>query len=137
MRKHFYALIAGATFAYGLALSGMSRPSKVRGFLDFFGDWDMTLAFVLGPAVGIYVLGTYIAKRFKPTRFVACSNPERMDTRFFIGCIMFGVGWGMVGICPGPSLVMLGQSTLPATLFFAFMLLGIFLADRVLGRVFK
>ncbi len=134
MKRHIYAFLAGAAFAFGLALSGMSQPSKVRGFLDFFGDWDMTLLFVLGPAVGIYVLGTRIAGRFFPSRFTCNSVPERMGTRFCIGCVMFGIGWGMVGICPGPSIVILGQGSLPVSLFFGFLLLGIFVADRVLAR---
>ncbi len=134
MKKHLYSFLAGVTFATGLAVSGMSQPSKVRGFLDFFGDWDMTLLFVLGPAVGIYLLGTRIALKVMPHRFVAASAPEKIGPRFIVGCILFGIGWGMVGICPGPSIVMLGQATLPATLFFGFLALGIFVADRVLAR---
>lgn len=122
-------------FASGLAISGMSQPSKVRGFLDFFGDWDMTLLFVLGPAVGIYFLGTQFARRLLPHRFALGPAPEKISLRFFIGCVMFGAGWGMVGICPGPSIVMLGQASLPATLFFGFLMLGIFVSDRVLARI--
>ncbi|MBD5781325.1 YeeE/YedE family protein [Pelagicoccus sp. NFK12] len=134
MKRNLYAFLAGAVFAFGLALSGMSQPSKVRGFLDFFGEWDMTLLFVLGPAVGIYVLGTRLADKLSPKRFVCDSEPERMDTRFFVGCVLFGIGWGMVGICPGPSIVILGQGTLPVFLFFGFLLVGIFSADRLLER---
>lgn len=135
MKRNLYAFLAGATFAFGLALSGMSQPSKVRGFLDFFGEWDMTLLFVLGPAVGIYLLGTRIAAKLSPERFSCASEPERIDTRFFLGCVMFGIGWGMVGICPGPSIVILGQGSLPVFLFFGFLLLGIFIADRALARL--
>lgn len=137
MKTHLYAFLAGVTFAAGLAASGMSRPSKVRGFLDFFGDWDMTLALVLLPAVGIYLLGTRLAKRFMPYRFVSTSTPEKMGSRFLIGCVMFGVGWGLVGLCPGPSIVLLGQASMPAVFLFGFLVLGIFLADRALASFLK
>lgn len=130
MRKHLYAFLAGAAFALGLAVSGMAQPSRVRGFLDFFGDWDMTMLFVLGPAVGIYLVGTLFAKRKMPERFSACTVPERMGTRFFVGCALFGIGWGMVGICPGPAIVLLGQGSLPVALFFVCMLAGIGIVDR-------
>lgn len=135
MKKHLYSFLAGVTFATGLTVSGMSQPSKVRGFLDFFGDWDMTLLFVLGPAVGIYLLGTRLVRKVMPHRFVEASAPEKIGLRFFVGCILFGIGWGLVGICPGPSIVLLGQVTLPATLFFAVLALGIFVADRILALV--
>ncbi|MDQ8181486.1 DUF6691 family protein [Pelagicoccus sp. SDUM812005] len=134
MKRNLYAFLAGATFAFGLAVSGMSRPSKVRGFLDFFGDWDITLLFVLGPAVGIYLLGTRLAARLYPKRFARQSDPEPLNARFFVGCLLFGVGWGMVGLCPGPAMVILGQGSVPVFLFFGFLLLGIFLADRALER---
>lgn len=130
MRKHLYAFLAGAAFAFGLAVSGMSQPSKVRGFLDFFGDWNMTMLFVLGPAVCIYLLGTKIAKRKLPKEFTVAPDPERMGARFFIGSTMFGIGWGMVGICPGPAIVLLGQASLPVFLFFACLLAGIGIVER-------
>ena len=134
MKRHLYALFAGAVFALGLALSGMSQPSKVRGFLDVFGDWDMTLLFVLGPAVCIYLLGTRIAAALAPEKYECTSDPERMGVRFFVGCVMFGLGWGMVGLCPGAAIVALGQGSLPVFAFFAFLLLGVVVADRALGR---
>lgn len=134
MKKHIYAFFAGVVFATGLGVSGMSQPSKVRGFLDFFGDWDMTLLFVLGPAVGIYLLGTYFAKRLMPHRFVDCVSPEKMTPRFYVGCVLFGAGWGIVGICPGPSLVILGQVSWSPVLFFGFLLVGIFVADLALAK---
>ncbi|MDQ8186597.1 DUF6691 family protein [Pelagicoccus sp. SDUM812002] len=133
MKQNVFAFLAGVVFALGLGVSGMSQPSKVRGFLDFFGDWDITLLFVLGPAVCIYLLGTRIAAWVSPERFRVSSDPERMGVRFFSGCILFGIGWGMVGLCPGPSIVILGQGSFPTVLFFLFVLLGIYGADRVLA----
>lgn len=134
MRRQVYAFLAGVVFASGLAVSGMTRPSKVRGFLDFFGDWDPTLAFVLGPAVGIYCLGTYLAKRREPSAVSTSPKPERIGLRFVVGSVLFGVGWGLVGICPGPALVVLGQGSGSAYLFFAALALGIGVSDRVLRR---
>ena len=135
MKKHLYAFAAGGTFALGLAISGMTRPSKVRGFLDFFGDWDMTLLFVLGPAVGIYLLGTQLAKKFSPDRFGSSPPPEKITGRFVVGSICFGVGWGLVGLCPGPALVSLGQGSWQSLLFFGFLILGIWLGDRIPSKV--
>lgn len=112
----------------------MTRPSKVRGFLDFFGEWDMTLLFVLGPAVGIYLAGTFIAKRRRPSVAADCQAPEKIGARFVIGCVMFGIGWGLVGICPGPSVVALGQGSLPVALFFICMAFGIGITDRLLAK---
>lgn len=134
MRRHVYAFLAGVVFAAGLAVSGMTRPSKVRGFLDFFGDWDPTLAFVLGPAVGIYFLGTTFAKRRNPQSVAPSPAPERIGVRFVIGSVLFGIGWGLVGICPGPALVVLGQGSGAAFLFFGMLALGIGATDRVLSR---
>lgn len=90
------AFASGLLFAVGLALSGMLKPEKVIGFLDILGAWDPSLAFVMGPAVGIYALAAW--RRPKP--------PEKpLDARLFAGAAIFGVGWGLAGICPGPALV--------------------------------
>lgn len=135
MKRHVCAFLAGAVFAIGLGISGMSQPSKVKGFLDFFGDWDMTLLFVLGPAVCIYLFGTRVARKLLPHKFASCSQPETLGARFFVGSILFGVGWGMVGVCPGPALVILGQGSVPVLALFASLLLGIALSDRVLAKL--
>lgn len=135
MKTYLYAFVSGAVFATGLAVSGMSQPSKVKGFLDFFGEWDMTLLFVLGPAVGIYLVGTLVAKRYLPHKFAGYSQPEKMGVRFFVGCILFGVGWGLVGACPGPALVILAQGSLPVLSLFICLLLGIAVSDRILAKL--
>ncbi|HEX7899517.1 MAG TPA: DUF6691 family protein [Planctomycetota bacterium] len=102
------AFVCGVVFAAGLALSGMLRPEKVIGFLDVFGRWDPSLAFVMGPAVGIYALAAWRRPR----------APEKpLDVRLFAGAAIFGIGWGLTGICPGPAIVNLAA---PNGYFLAF-----------------
>lgn len=138
MKKHLYAFVAGVLFASGLAVSGMTRPSKVIGFLDFFGDWDPTMLFVLGAAVGIYLVGVRIAKgreRAGSKVDFVWLEPEKLNTRFFVGSVLFGVGWGLAGVCPGPALMLLGQGSSQMLLFVGVMLVGILVADWVIKKV--
>lgn len=114
-------LLAGALFALGLAISGMTQPAKVIGFLDFFGAWDPSLAFVMGGAVGVYLLAhrglvTQLRKPFFAERFSIPSRRD-IDRRLVVGAAIFGVGWGLSGFCPGPALVSLGAGV-PATFWF-------------------
>lgn len=138
MKRHLYAFVAGVLFASGLAVSEMTRPSKVIGFLDFFGDWDPTMLFVLGPAVGVYLAGVYFAKGRERTGSSSVDfvwlEPEKLNARFFIGSVLFGVGWGLAGVCPGPALMLLGQGSFQVLLFVGVMLMGIVVADWVLKR---
>ncbi|OUW16918.1 MAG: hypothetical protein CBD18_05965 [Opitutales bacterium TMED158] len=137
MGNHVWAIVSGALFGLGLMLSGMTNPDKVKGFLNFFGKWDPTLMIVLGVAVPIYFVSVKIARLMLKTRpklpFVWL-EPEKMTPRFFIGSIMFGLGWGLVGLCPGPALVSLGSLSGEALLFFAVMMASIFTADVILKR---
>ena len=99
---------SGLLFAIGLALAGMTEPSKVIGFLDVTGQWDPTLAFVMGGAMGTYaVLRRLIQRREKP--LLAASFPMSgkpgMDRRLVVGSALFGIGWGVAGYCPGPGIV--------------------------------
>lgn len=89
---------AGILFGAGLAISGMTNPEKVIGFLDVFGDWDSTLAFVMGGAVVTFAIGA----KFIPGIPKADSDP--VSRRLVIGAILFGIGWGLSGFCPGPAL---------------------------------
>lgn len=138
MKTHFWAMISGAVFGGGLIASGMTDPNKVKGFLDFFGNWDPTLMFVLGIAVGIYFVAAKIARLMLKTRpklpFVWL-EPERMTPRFFVGSILFGIGWGLMGLCPGPALMSLGGLSGDAGLFFLVMLVSIWLTDTILKRL--
>jgi hypothetical protein len=101
------AFACGVVFALGLGVSGMLQPSKVIGFLDLFGRWDPALLFVMGPAVGI-TLAAWSLRRGRPS---LCGTPvpakglSTLDARLFIGSGLFGVGWGLAGVCPGPAVV--------------------------------
>jgi len=101
------SFLVGAVFAVGLALSGMTLPQKVIGFLDFTGDWDPSLAFVMGGAVLVYgVVFRYVLKMQQPVFAAKFSIPMRRDInwRLIAGAGIFGVGWGLGGFCPGPAL---------------------------------
>lgn len=119
------ALGAGLLFGLGLTVSGMTRPSKVLGFLDLFGDWDPSLLFVMGGAVGVYSLG-YRLRRPKPLAADAYALPSggAIDGRLLLGAALFGVGWGLSGYCPGPAVVSLGAGSPAVLVFFACLLLG-------------
>lgn len=108
MRRHLSAFFAGALFAVGLAISGMTQPGKVIGFLDVLGDWDPSLAFVMGGAVIVNVALFRLARRrSKPLFEPRFHLPTRrdIDGRLIVGGVLFGVGWGLSGYCPGPALV--------------------------------
>ena len=103
------ALVAGSLFGAGLHISGMTDTTKVQGFLDFFGAWDVTLAFVMGGAI----IPMAIAWRMVPGRaplvggsFAPAPDPA-LDRRLIAGSILFGVGWGLIGLCPGPAIASL------------------------------
>lgn len=121
------ALICGALFGLGLAVSRMSDPRKVLGFLDVSGNWDPSLLFVLGGAVLVTVVGFYyVRKRSKPMFNTAfeVAPAERVDLRLIIGAGLFGIGWGLSGYCPGPGIVSLARLAPDAVFFVATFLVG-------------
>ncbi|MGE8508503.1 YeeE/YedE family protein [Paraburkholderia terricola] len=121
------ALLAGLIFGVGLIVSGMANPAKVQGFLDLAGNWDPSLAFVMGGAIAIGVVGFAIARRLKRSVLGApMSLPKatRIDRRLLAGSALFGAGWGLAGFCPGPALVSAGSGEPKAVLFVAAMLVG-------------
>jgi uncharacterized protein len=130
------ALGAGLLFAVGLGISGMTLPTKVIGFLDFFGDWDPSLAFVMGGAVAVHlVLHRLILRRPDPVLGGGFRLPARgeIDGRLVGGSALFGIGWGMGGFCPGPALVGL-VTFLPGVLVFVGgMVLGMGLFRALFG----
>ncbi len=116
------ALVAGTLFGAGLTVSGMTDPQRVRGFLDLFGQWDPTLAFVMGGAVLVMAIAWRLRKRMgKPLfaeRFVLPGRSD-LDARLILGSALFGIGWGLAGLCPGPaiaSLVLAPAAVLPFVL---------------------
>src|SRR5437868_519290 len=129
--RFFLIFLAGALFGTGLAVSGMTDPARVIGFLDVFGAWDPALLFVMAGAVGVYGLGMLILRRFQNRNLAlpsAASSP--VDRRLVIGAAIFGLGWGLGGFCPGPALANLGALQIEALLFVPTMAIGMLLAQR-------
>ncbi len=124
--------VAGALFGAGLAISGMTDPARVIGFLDVFGHWDPSLLFVMGGAVGVYGLGMLILRR-SGNRGLPAGSSSPIDRRLVIGAAIFGLGWGLGGFCPGPSLANLGALRIEALVFVPAMALGMVLAQRLFG----
>ncbi len=124
------ALLAGGLFGGGLLVSGMTDTSKVQGWLDVFGAWDPTLAFVLGGAIVPMVIAWRIAGRRERsvlgTPIPAPSEPV-IDARLIGGSALFGFGWALVGLCPGPAMAVLGFGGTSAWVFFAAMVGGMML----------
>lgn len=130
------ALGSGALFGTGLAMSGMTDPRRVLGFLDVFGAFDPTLGFVLGGAVATTaLLFARVLRRERPVLAAAfqLSNLTHVDRRLLGGAVLFGVGWGIAGYCPGPALAGLGVGSIEAVWFVPAMLAGMAL-HRVLER---
>lgn len=124
------ALIAGTLFGAGLAISGMSDPARVQSFLDLFGAWDPTLAFVMGGAMLPMALAWAIQKTMaKPLAATAFDLPGTalIDKKLAIGAILFGAGWGIGGLCPGPAIADLAIAPAEAGLFVLAMLAGMML----------
>jgi uncharacterized membrane protein YedE/YeeE len=130
------AFASGALFSVGLALAGMTRPEKVLGFLDVTGRWDPSLALVMGGAIAVMAPVVLWVKRRRAGRPLFDEHvhePElrAIDGRLLLGAALFGVGWGLVGYCPGPALVALVSGAAPAVAFVGAMLVGLWLVDRV------
>ena len=130
------AAAAGALFGLGLAMSGMTDPRRVLGFLDLFGDFDPTLAFVLGGAAATTaLLFRLVLRRGRPVLAddFQLSSLRHVDRRLLGGAALFGMGWGMAGYCPGPALAGLGIASVEALWFVPAMLAG-FLLHRLINR---
>ena len=119
--------IAGLLFGIGLILSGMTDPGKVIGFLDLAGEWDPSLAFVMGGAIAVGFFAFAVARK-RTTSLLGSAmqlpNSDDIDSRVLIGSAVFGVGWGLAGFCPGPAVVAAGAGHWQALLFTLSMLAG-------------
>ena len=118
---------AGLLFGLGLVLSGMADPGKVLGFLDLAGAWDPSLAFVMAGAVAVGAVAFAVARRRTVSLLGAdmkLPTERRIDRRLLGGSLLFGVGWGIAGFCPGPALVALGMGEAKALVFVVAMLAG-------------
>ncbi len=123
----FASLLAGLVFGLGLIVSGMANPAKVLGFLDLGGAWDPSLAFVMAGAIAVGALAFALAKK-RTVSFLGATmklpTSRDIDRRLVIGSVLFGIGWGVAGFCPGPGLVALGMGELKGLVFVMAMLVG-------------
>lgn len=135
------SLVAGTVFGFGLAVSGMSNPAKVIGFLDIAGGWDPTLLVVMAAALGVAVPGFWLVRKrerpFFEERFLIPSRKD-LDPPLMAGAALFGIGWGIAGFCPGPAFTALSTGRIDVMLFVAAMAAGavahrIVLAPRFAG----
>jgi uncharacterized membrane protein YedE/YeeE len=132
------AFAAGLVFGIGLMLSGMTDPGKVIGFLDVAGNWDPSLAFVMGGAILVGLVAFRVAgKRARTFLGDAMQLPQarHIDHRLIGGSVLFGIGWGLAGFCPGPALVSLGAGQEKAAVFVAAMLAGMAIYEAVEKRL--
>jgi uncharacterized membrane protein YedE/YeeE len=137
MRDMLIPLGAGTIFGAGLTIGGMTDPVRVRGFLDLFGNWDPTLAFVMGGAVLVMALAwTLQRKMLRPFLAEGFSLPDRNDItpRLVGGSALFGIGWGIAGLCPGPGFAALAIAPDQAAIFVAAMLAGMLIVRLAEGQ---
>lgn len=126
--------MAGVIFGLGLVVSGMANPAKVQNFLDVFGSWDPSLAFVMAGAIAIsapgFILANHTSKPILGSQFNIPTN-QNIDRQLLLGSGIFGIGWGIVGLCPGPAIVALTGSISETIVFFAFMLAGLVIVKTI------
>jgi len=137
IRDTLVPLASGTIFGAGLTLGGMTDPARVRGFLDLFGDWDPTLAFVMGGAVLVMALAWAMQRKMlRPFFSDGFALPDRSDItpRLIGGSALFGIGWGIAGLCPGPGFAALAISPASAAIFVVAMLGGMLLVRLLEGQ---
>lgn len=137
IRDILVPLVSGTIFGAGLTIGGMTDPARVRGFLDLFGDWDPTLAFVMGGAVLVMALAWVLQRRMQRPAFAASfALPDRNDLtpRLIGGSALFGIGWAIAGLCPGPGFAALAIAPGSAAIFVAAMLAGMALVRVMEGK---
>lgn len=130
MKAIVIAALAGLIFGLGLIVSGMVFPAKVLGFLDLAGAWDPSLALVMAGAIAVGLPAFAWARRAR----VQLPGATRIDRRLVGGSLLFGIGWGLAGLCPGPALVVLGMGDVKALGFVAAMLAGMALFELLERR---
>ena len=137
MKYSIASLFAGLLFGLGLIVSGMANPEKVLGFLDIAGLWDPSLAFVMAGAILVGLVAFALARK-RTLSFLGFDmklpTTTRIEKRLVIGSMMFGVGWGVAGFCPGPGLVALGAGEIKAVVFVGSMIAGMILFEAIERR---
>ncbi|TXI93194.1 MAG: YeeE/YedE family protein [Burkholderiaceae bacterium] len=135
--KTLISFFLGLLFGIGLIVAGMSNPAKVLGFLDLAGRWDPSLAFVMMGAIGIASLPFYFLRRRQTAWLgedLGWPTLKHIDRRLVIGSLLFGIGWGLAGVCPGPALVLLGYGSAKGLGFVLAMIVGFLICDRCAPR---
>ncbi|WP_201534597.1 YeeE/YedE family protein [Psychrobacter ciconiae] len=133
--KNTIGLISGLIFGVGLILSQMVNPQKVLGFLNVFGAWDISLALVMVGALMVSIIGVFIAKRKSQSLIgeaIILPNKTVIDKPLILGAALFGIGWGIAGICPAPAIVLLGTGQWQALVFIVAMIIGIIAYQQVI-----
>lgn len=136
--KNLFAFIFGSIFALGLIVSGMSNPAKVLSFLDIFGDWDISLMFVMIGAIAVAFIPFQKAVRSSaPTTVfneqIDLPSNNKIDSKLIIGALIFGAGWGIAGICPAPSFTLIGLGHYQVLYFIVAMLAGVLIHRKWSG----
>ena len=132
MKQRASEFIIGLIFGIGLILSGMSNPEKVIGFLDLAGNWDPSLAFVMGGGVIVALFAFTLAKRRTQAFFgdaITLPKATQIDKKLVAGSLLFGAGWGLAGFCPGPALVSVGAGYTQALILVVAMVVGMLLVE--------
>lgn len=138
MLRNLFSALSGGLFGAGLLVSGMVDTTKVQGWLDVFGAWDPTLAFVLAGAVGVMALAWAVARHWQ-AGLLGSPLPDRTDPRvghnLVLGSVLFGAGWGLAGLCPGPAVASIAFGGWGGALFLAAMIAGMYVAPAVRVQV--
>lgn len=137
--KNILAFIFGGIFALGLIISGMSNPAKVQNFLDIFGTWDASLAFVMIGAILVAFIPfqNVLRREYPQTIFlepIMLPSNSQIDAKLITGAVLFGIGWGIAGICPAPSLTLIGLGHYQVLYFIVAMLVGMLIHRQIFER---
>lgn len=136
--KNILAFIFGGIFSLGLMISGMSNPEKVLSFLDITGQWDASLAFVMMGAIAVaFIPFQMVVRQSKPTTFdgtaIELPSNNQIDAKLVMGSVIFGIGWGIAGICPAPAFTLIGLGYYQAIYFVVAMFAGVYLHRKFAG----
>ena len=135
--KSITSALSGILFGSGLSLAEMTNPAKVLAFLDIFGAWDPSLAFVMGSALAVSALGYRLARARGESALgepFPVTTSSQIDARLLVGAGFFGLGWGLAGLCPGPALASLVTGSVPVAIFVAAMVAGMILYQGISRR---
>ncbi len=137
MKRNSLALVVGLVFGLGLCLSGMYEPAKVTGFLDLAGNWDPSLAFVMGGAIVVALPAFLLARRRRAAWVggaIDLPTKQAIDAPLAVGSVIFGIGWGLAGVCPAPGVVDLDFLSPGAAIFIVSMAAGMLIYRAAAGR---